>query len=590
MNSKKILSTAVLLALVLFLITVPAIAQYGADAISVYHLLIIAPDEFIEELQPLKRFKDASARPTTLLSLTQVYSSFTEGDDAERVKRCIAYYEQTFGIHYVMLVGDVDKFPVRWRWWGRPGEEYWGVSDLYYADLYKYGTKTFDDWDLNNNGLYGEIEFYPDGTINNDWIDFLPDVAVGRVPASSDDEVEAYVNKVINYEMTTQPSNDWFKKAGLYTGNWSSGANTLQDDIGAYLENQGFSSIKRYWDFGNDQPPLGVPGAIINDMNSGVGFANYVGHGNIWGWANLGFGSAQLTGLNNSDKLPVAFGAACETGYFAPMARFQPYKDLNGQGHCGTILGEVLDPGPYPHVSLPKPAPLQDGQVFCDNANREFDHWCFAEPFIFGSPTGPTGAIAYLGERTGGQSGALELDRYFFEAYDKGNKRVLGDMWMYMIEKYFYHYNLMDSHWWWFDPEQWQYGHIFDEPQKMILFGDPSLVAGGAFTITKSGTVYDVLASGPLFSYWRYRITGDVTVPTGETLTVYPYASVLFNDGKKITALGTASGDGLVVDGTPDEPVYFMSLGPDPQSERVVQGIKVKGQLRVRNGGQIKLQ
>ena len=64
MNSKNVLTAAVLLALVLLLIPMPATAQSGATAISDYDLLIIAPDEFIEELQPLKRFKDASARPT----------------------------------------------------------------------------------------------------------------------------------------------------------------------------------------------------------------------------------------------------------------------------------------------------------------------------------------------------------------------------------------------------------------------------------------------------------------------------------------------------------------------------------------------
>ena len=75
---------------------------------------------------------------------------------------------------------------------------------MYYADLFKTGTSTFDDWDENGNGLYGEIEFQPDGTINNDNIDFIPDVAVGRIPASDENEVGAYVEKIIRYETRTK--------------------------------------------------------------------------------------------------------------------------------------------------------------------------------------------------------------------------------------------------------------------------------------------------------------------------------------------------------------------------------------------------
>ena len=46
------------------------------------------------------------------------------------------------------------------------------------------------------------------------------------------------------------------------------------------------------------------------------------------------------------------------------------------------------------------------------------------------------------------------------------------------------------------------------------------------------------------------------------------------------------SGVAIVATGMP---VYFLSLGPDPQSEHVAHGMKVLGQVRLRAGGQIKL-
>ena len=50
------------------------------------------------------------------------------------------------------------------------------------------------------------------GTVNVDQVNYLPTVAVGRVPASTVSEVTTYVNKVIAYEN------------GALNASWSSGA------------------------------------------------------------------------------------------------------------------------------------------------------------------------------------------------------------------------------------------------------------------------------------------------------------------------------------------------------------------------------
>lgn len=592
MKRRIVLNTATLLIMVMWSVVGPAFSESGVHAQITYHLLIIAPDDFVDELQPLKRFKDATARPTILVSLTQVYNSFDGDDEAEQVKNAIASYATTTGIDHVMLVGDVDRFPVRWIWWGLPGQEGWGASDLYYADLFKTGTLDMEKWDLNDNQLYGETEFMPDGTINNDQIDYLPDVAVGRVPASTGQEVRAYVEKVIAYEMRTRPTNTWFQRAALYTGTWLY-ANDLKDAIGDGLADLGFTLIKRYadWTGPTPQPPPNVPTAVLNDINAGVGLVNYVGHGSTDCLTCLGLCSTNLSSLSNDGMLPVVFAAACDTSFFSWLPRAHPYRDVNGVLHCGVANGETLNPGLYPHPSLPRPAPVQSGVVSCGGplcTTCNLDHACLGESFLFGNPLGSTGAIAYLGERSGGQVTSQDLDRYFFEAYHTQGLTVLGDMWTYMIEQYFYQHDLATSHTWQRDPTEWSDGHVFTEPQKLVLFGDPSLVVGGAFAHGLAGFVWDS-NGGPWFGNRRYRVVGYVSVPTGEKLTVYQGASVLFEDGSKISAWGTDPGEGLILNATTGMPVYFLSLGPDPQSAHVVHGMKILGQVRVRDGGQIKL-
>jgi hypothetical protein len=599
-----------------------------------YHLLIIAPDEFLDELEPLRRFKDASARPTILVSLDQVDQQFPGVDLPEKVKRCIDHNVQYHGVKHVLLVGDIDKFPARYRWWGLvryiDGEfaydqRGWAVSDLYYADLYKHGTRTFDDWDANKNGLYGEIQFDEPlncneatygCTINQDSIDFLPDVSVGRMPASTADEVVTYVGKVIAYELKTLPSDSWFRRVALYSGD-EVGNPAIKDKIGGFFPggSTGFQLIKRY----HGTSP-GTKQDVINDLNNGVGFVNYLGHGSVDGWkpgalgGTLDFDSSDLKAVSNADKLPVVFAGACDTGLFAGLVPGDPYVDEGANEHCGMANGEdalVIDDYPDddpPYPLLPRPAPVQDdsgdgaitcplpGDVCpdprCDCTDCEFDPPCFAEYLVFGhapgDPPSANGAIAYLGERSGGREWAQDLDEYFFKAYTDGEV-VLGDMWRQMIEAYYDHHNLAQSHAWLVDSSGWNTGHEFDEPQKLILFGDPSLVVGGAFADARSGFVWDSNGA-PWFAYRRYRVAGHgIAVPSGQKLTAFQGTSVMFEDGSKITAWGTEPDQGLILNATAGMPVHFLSLSPDPQSEHVVHGMKVTGQVRVRNGGQVKL-
>ncbi len=582
----------------------PALAAlsliWSAAAAWAQETLILAPNQFLDELQPLKNFKDATCRPTILLGLDQVYSNFTGADEAEQVKRCIAHYQQTAGVQYVLLAGDIDQFPARSRWWGLTNQEGWAVSDLYYADLYKHGTTTFDDWDANKNGLYGEIEFSPNGFINNDNIDFLPDVAVGRIPGSTKAEVAAYVRKAINYELKTTESAAWFKRAGLYTGGWPDANNgAVMDQIGSSLSAHGFTLTKRYWDwtpdppdFPDGHPPPGVPGAVISDVNQGVGFMAYIGHGSPGGWQY--FGTGDLSGLFNSNRLPIVFAAACDTAHYAPMGRFEAYLDTAGGEHWGAANGEDLPVGAYPHSGLPRPACVQndhaDGGVWHAGLFYPFDLDCFAERILFGNPVGDTGAVAYIGERTGGQVTAPELARHFFAAYDNG-QRFLGDLWIYALQQYYNQHNLGSANTWSRTPKQWGDGHVFDEPQKFHLFGDPSLVVGGAFSVAFSGTQYDWPwpLTGPLYPLSRYRVTADVTVPPGHRLTAQDYHSFLFESACKITALDTDAANGFIVNAAPDRPVCFIALSADPQAQRFMRGIKVTGQLRLRGGGAIKL-
>src|SRR5690606_1054474 len=78
-------------------------------------------------------------------------------------------------------------------------------SDLYYADLVKESGE-FDDWNARKEDFhsryFGEVrgEHNKEDPINFDQVDFHPDLAVGRWPVSTVEELKVIAAKSIAHE------------------------------------------------------------------------------------------------------------------------------------------------------------------------------------------------------------------------------------------------------------------------------------------------------------------------------------------------------------------------------------------------------
>ncbi|MGA1863909.1 MAG: C25 family cysteine peptidase [bacterium] len=480
-----------------------------ADGLAVYDLLIITPSEFVAGLQPLVDHKNATGCPTLMVNLESIYSNphFDGHDEPEEIKKAIEYYEKNFAIKYVMLVGDSDKFPVRWvpnTFDPRAIGDY-HVSDLYYADLYTSGDhEQFNQWDFDEDGYFGELRessnFKNDPySVNLDHMDLYPDVAVGRIPASNSDEVENYVTKVIRYEYLTHDSdNDWFHNIvlmGLHGHGNACHPGIYFTDIKNYLgngfdykiymerffyepvdrdnsrppcicidddssladcdERTGITSIQREIFMDNDGIIQGdnLPNGVLND----VGFVARYGHGssNIVG---------NYSGIQNYNKFTIGISTGCEDGVFV-----NPQVGVPNQPIPSPIQPNTIDRNP-------------ENKLFAKNsATQEQTGWIGFVGATRGTNFPTNGAIMSL----------------FFKGYLDphppvySSKRTLGDMWRSMLE-----YWLED---WVLDEEgsftltdfvdRFQMEDYYDDggvacdciKHTMIyaLFGDPSLRVGG---------------------------------------------------------------------------------------------------------------
>ena len=80
MDKKLIIGVITILIVQSMVVTTTVKADPGPD----YDLLIIAPEEFEEEILPLKQFKDATGRPSVIVTLEDIYSSYSGADKAEK--------------------------------------------------------------------------------------------------------------------------------------------------------------------------------------------------------------------------------------------------------------------------------------------------------------------------------------------------------------------------------------------------------------------------------------------------------------------------------------------------------------------------
>lgn len=245
-----------------------------------YDLLIISPAEFSSALQPLVDHKNASGMSTLAVTLEEIYASGVGGrDDQETIKLYIKEAKETMGITYVMIVGGRIGQSYEWyvpvRYGHSPSEEAY-LSDLYYADLYKYENNetVFEDWDSNGNGRFAEYGF-----TGRDDIDGSPDVYIGRLACRDIDDVNIIVQKIISYEQ--RPADDsWFKKMLLIGGDtYPESPIAFEAEIDTNLSSTympGFT-IQRLW---ASEGTLTGREDVEEAFSQGCGFIHMAGHAN----------------------------------------------------------------------------------------------------------------------------------------------------------------------------------------------------------------------------------------------------------------------------------------------------------------------
>ena len=170
--------------------------------------LIITNEDLAPAFEALREHKTNLGMPAEIVLVSDINESSWGEDIQAKIRNYIVSRYSTDGIDFVLLGGNESIVPIRYAYYHNTNvpktPQQMEVCDLYYSDL-------TGDWDLDGDGVYGEP--------SHDNPDIYPEVYVGRIPASTSDQVTAWFNKLMTFEMN--PSRGY-----MYSGDGEQNSNS----------------------------------------------------------------------------------------------------------------------------------------------------------------------------------------------------------------------------------------------------------------------------------------------------------------------------------------------------------------------------
>jgi hypothetical protein len=277
---------------------------HGADPVD--YIVVTHPD-FLMNAQQLATFHETNDGLSTLLTTPElIYNEFSSGSpDVTAIRDFIKHlYDKSEGEkpRYLLLFGDGSYDP---------------------KDRIENNTNFIPTFQTNESLITAssyDIEDYYGYMDDSEGYDGIgdPDIGIGRIVATTADEAESIVNKIIHYQNSPETFGDWKNNICMIADDADGNLHLEQaDSLATILSDYNISKL--YFDFYQlVQLPEGprypeVETEITNQVTKGNLLMNYVGHGGVTGLGHEKVLEIEdLYNWNNIDKLPVMIAATCE--------------------------------------------------------------------------------------------------------------------------------------------------------------------------------------------------------------------------------------------------------------------------------------
>jgi len=169
--------------------------------------------------------------------------------------------------------------------------------------------------------------------------DIIPDIALGRIPAKTTDEIFAYLNKLKAYE--NDQNFDGWRNNSLFISGFEESFISDNDTLRNLASKNFFTDVLHIKELvpGAD-PFFGGKSQLINYLNKGQVVVNFMGHGGGGIWADRGlFDIPDVDRLASTSKLSFVSSLTCYTGDFTESGRTSLMEKLILTSSKGAIAG-----------------------------------------------------------------------------------------------------------------------------------------------------------------------------------------------------------------------------------------------------------
>jgi hypothetical protein len=359
-------------------------------------LIIITPASFVTTLQPFVDWKTKQGYEVTVAT-TAVTGTTTTAIKTYLQNIWNAATTTNPAPSYLLIVGDTGQVPA---WTGSTGGH---VTDLNYVKL--------------------------QGT------DFVPEMYYGRFSATTTAQVQAYVDKTVQYESFTMPDPSYLSNTVLIAGVDSYYGNSHANGQINYGKTNYFgeSTNPAWTPFGPYNirnrmyyyPASGsAESSILSDMSSGIGFINYTAHGDVTYWHDPRIDIPSVNALTNANKYFVAIGNACLTNSFdSPECFGEAITRVTNKGavaYVGGTNSTYWDEDYYWSVGY-KPPVVSTGSPYIANRIGAYDAVFHYHDEAFADWASTMGSYVFMGNLAVTASNSSRIN-YYWEIYS-----IMGD-------------------------------------------------------------------------------------------------------------------------------------------------------------------
>ena len=258
--------------------------------------ILVAPRAFLAAAEPLVERRRDQGLTARAVALEEIASEFGHGRaSAEAIRSFLAHAFHSWSRpspRYVLLLGDSNYDPRNFSGTSQP------------SPLPALWTRTSYLWTASDPAL---------AAVNGE--DGLPDLAIGRLPATTLEQAEALVGKLVAWEDSRQ---GLLGAAALVADNPDLAGDfeaDVEDIRGSFLGSRE-TRVLKLSELGSQ-----TRASILDALNSGLSYLSYVGHGGAAVWASENvWNSWDAPSLEAQSLQPLLVTMNCLNGYFVAPA------------------------------------------------------------------------------------------------------------------------------------------------------------------------------------------------------------------------------------------------------------------------------